>query len=959
MLNRYQDAMAIVRQFGKPDYFITMTCNPKWPEILQSIKPNERAEDRPDIVVRIFAGKVSELKRLIMKKQIFGPVISLIHVIEFQKRGLPHVHLLLKVAESHIPREPEKIDKVVCAEIPCPQQHPLLYSLVKAHMIHGPCGKFNVNSQCMKDNKCIKNFPKPFQESTDTDGTGFPLYRRRNNGRSILLRNGTIEVNNAFVVPYNVFLLQYFRCHINVEICCTVQATKYLHKYLYKGYDQSNFQLTENGDRIDYDEIANFLKSRFVGSTEAAYRLFALPLHYNSHAVEDLPVHLPHENFVTFSEDNALDVAASEAVRKTKLTAWFELNREEEIEFVSPRQQERYALRLLLLRVPSAKSFEDLRTHEETVWPTFMEAARARGLVDDDSEWCRCLDEMSNFAFASQLRETFAYILLFSCPSNAKDLFEKFSIALSEDFCRDFSVEVARNKALIAIQQILDVHQKKLVDYGLPTVDCERVIYPQFTDPERMAASSNSDRIASIANSEQKLIIDHVKSIVFDVHVADRIIFIDGAGGTGKTFIYNCLIDWMVGLNETVIPVAWTGMAATLLKGGRTSHSRFGLPLTFLETSVSKISVQSKEAELLRKAKLFIWDEASMIPVRALSVVDSLLRDIMQIQLPFGGKTFVFGGDFRQILPVVPNGGKIETVNNCIKKSPLWQHFKVMKLTVNMRASRSSQAFRDLLLSIGDGEYPNINGVVLLPNDLIMPENADIVKEIFGTNVNEIIKDPDSFSSRSILCPKNIHCDEINHRILNMLDGQSKVYFSLNTIQDDNNNLEFHYPTEFLDNLQISGLPPHKLELKNGAIVMLLRNLNLDNGLTNGTRLSVVEMYERSLKCRILTGTNSGNIVFLPKIDLIPSDTRLPFSFKRKQFPVKLAFAVTINKAQGQSLSKVGIYLPSPVFSHGQLYVAMSRVSEANDLKIRIETLTQSRLRNITRNIVYKEILTN
>ncbi|XP_053200752.1 uncharacterized protein LOC128385852 [Panonychus citri] len=993
MLHRYQDAMAIVRHFGKPDYFITMTCNPKWPEISLSMAANEKPEDRPDIVVRVFAGKVEELKNLIMKKKIFGPVVSLIHVIEFQKRGLPHVHMLLKVHHDYTPRQPDIIDKVVCAEIPCANQDPLLYSLVSSHMIHGPCGQFNMNSPCMKDNKCLKNFPKSFQESTNTDDSGFPLYRRRNNGRSVLLRNGTIEANNSFVVPYNVFLLKYFRCHINVEICCTVQATKYLHKYLFKGYDQSNFQVTQNGDRVDYDEIANFLKSRYVGSTEAAYRLFALPLHYNSHAVEDLPVHLPHQNFVTFSEDNALDVAASYAVKKTKLTAWFEANSQEDtqtfyyempifysfdrptkmwkkrqrncktigrLQFVSPRQQERYALRLLLLRVASAKSFEDLRTFEGNTYPTFMEAARARGLVDDDSEWYRCLNEMSHFAFAPQLRETFTYILVFSCPSNANALFEKFYTVLSEDFRRNFSENIARNKTLIAIQNLLDVHQKNLNDFGLPPVESERVIYPQFTEPERRIAIINSERISSMANSEQRLIIDYIKSVVFDVHTCDRIIFIDGAGGTGKTFIYNCLIDWMIGLNETVIPVAWTGMAATLLKGGRTSHSRFGLPLNFTETSVSKIAVQSKEADLLRKAKLFIWDEASMIPGRALSVVDSLLRDITGIQLPFGGKTFVFGGDFRQILPVVVNGGKAETINNCIKKSILWQHFKVMKLTNNMRAAESSQAFRDLILSIGDGTYPNQYGVVLLPPSIVLPQTSDIVQEVFGSDVNELLSNPDRFSSRSILCPKNIHCDDINHRILGMLSGESKTYLSLNTIEDSDDNSNFNYPTEFLDNLQISGLPPHKLELKKGAIVMLLRNLNLDNGLTNGTRLSVIEMFERSLKLRILTGANTGNIVFLPKINLIPSDTRLPFSFKRKQFPIKLAFAVTINKAQGQTLSKVGIYLPSPVFSHGQLYVAMSRVSGETNLKIKIDNLTRSQtINNITKNIVYKEVLTD
>ena len=190
------------------------------------------------------------------------------------------------------------------------------------------------------------------------------------------------------------------------------------------------------------------------------------------------------------------------------------------------------------------------------------------------------------------------------------------------------------------------------------------------------------------------------------------------------------------------------------------------------------------------------------------------------------------------------------------------------------------------------------------------------------------------------------------------MDGELRSYLSLNTIEGDDNESAFNYLTEFLDSLQISGLPPHELRLKKGAIVMLLRNLNVNNGLTNGTRLVVLEMYDNCLKLRIITGANTGAIIFLPRINLIPSDTRFPFTIKRKQFPIKLAFAITINKSQGQTLSKVGIVLHQPVFAHGQLYVAMSRVSDSTGLKMQI--LHDNRNNSVstrTRNIVYKEVL--
>ena len=155
-----------------------------------------------------------------------------------------------------------------------------------------------------------------------------------------------------------------------------------------------------------------------------------------------------------------------------------------------------------------------------------------------------------------------------------------------------------------------------------------------------------------------------------------------------------------------------------------------------------------------------------MIPNRALTVVDNLLRDITQIQLPFGGKTFVFGGDFRQILPVVPNGGKNETIANSIKKSVLWKHFKVLKLTINMRASESSQDFRDFLLDIGNGTYPNSLNIINIPERYLITPSSNIISEIFGSDVNNILRNPQLFSSRAILCPKNIECDIINKKLL-------------------------------------------------------------------------------------------------------------------------------------------------------------------------------------------------
>ena len=154
-----------------------------------------------------------------------------------------------------------------------------------------------------------------------------------------------------------------------------------------------------------------------------------------------------------------------------------------------------------------------------------------------------------------------------------------------------------------------------------------------------------------------------------------------------------------------------------------------------------------------------------------------------------------------------------------------------------------------------------------------------------------------------------------------------------------------------------NGLPPHKLILKKGAIIILLRNINLSDALCNGTRLKVKKLLQYCICAEIITGNNSGNTVLLPRIDLTISKDELPFEMKRRQFPTRLGYAMT-NKSQGQIFNKVGVYLPAPGFSLGQLYVTLSRVTTDKNLKIYIKNNASTNTDKIsTTNVVYNEIL--
>lgn len=178
--------------------------------------------------------------------------------------------------------------------------------------------------------------------------------------------------------------------------------------------------------------------------------------------------------------------------------------------------------------------------------------------------------------------------------------------------------------------------------------------------------------------------------------------------------------------------------------------------------------------------------------------------------------------------------------------------------------------------------------------------------------------------------------------------------------EDPNDALNF--PVEFINEQTPSGMPPHVLLLKKGVIIMLLRNLNPKKGLCNGTRLIVEEAGRNLLKAKIISKCNRNDIILIPRIDLAPTETTLPFTLKRRQFPIVPAYAITINKAQGQSFDHVGINLETAVFSHGQLYVALSRSRVASQVKVYIESNPQQgRLlndqRQFTRNVVFQEVL--
>ncbi|XP_073138140.1 uncharacterized protein [Henckelia pumila] len=413
MYQRYQDAMNLVQTYGKPYLMITMTCNPNWHEIKEQLLPGQSPQDRPDLITRIFKIKFDEFKKDVVDRGVLGRVRSYSYVIEYQKRGLPHVHMLVIFDNIDKLHTPNDFDSIVRAKIPSERDEPSLYEAVIHHMIHGPCGLINPHSPCMKDGKCKKNFPKPFVAYTSRGNDSYPLYQRRESMRVVSNNNDQVIIDNGWVVPYNPWLLLKYDCHINVEVCGGIKCVKYIYKYIHKGPDRVALELR---NRQNCDEIQQYVDGRWICPPEALWRIYSFEFSRMYPSVIRLQIHLPNEQLICFNPEQSLgNILENDDNSKTMLTKFFKMN-------YDPTMVEKFYLRILLNHVKGPSSFEELRKVNGITYTTFKEAAEMRGLLQQDDYICQCLQEACSSNMSSSLRRLFVSILVFCQPTGVREL---------------------------------------------------------------------------------------------------------------------------------------------------------------------------------------------------------------------------------------------------------------------------------------------------------------------------------------------------------------------------------------------------------------------------------------------------------------------------------------------------------------------------------------------------------
>ncbi|KAE8739271.1 hypothetical protein FOCC_FOCC015231 [Frankliniella occidentalis] len=1008
MKNRYQDAMAIVGRLGNPSYFLTITANAKWDEITQSTHPDNPSGE-PAVISRVFQLKLLELLRDLKSGAFFGKKAYIIYVIEFQKRGLPHAHVAFRVENGAM--QTSEVDRVIRANIPSEDEAGgRLKALVLQHMVHGPCAN-RTNLPCWDEDRraCSKFFPKPHTDVTHVDERGFWHYQRNSeNTATKEYRGQTVTISDCDIVPYNAALLLKYNCHLNVEIASTRKIIHYLFKYMTKGTPLTRVFVAREED--NGDEVEQYITRRHIGASDAAWRLLEFHVTGRDPTVQQLPIHLQDRQYVLFrpgEEADAIENSSSPLIQYFTRPNTPEFDNLTYLDFhekynlltkeptnsrnpviphpngthfirkrskedskvcrmfwVAPNRGELFYLRVLLTHLP-CRGFDDLCSRGGIGCTSLQGAARALGLVNDDDEYLAAMHEAAVFMTGPRLRGFFVLLCNVGAPVSNIWADDQLRNKICADLLERYpgSPDRAYNAALLEIDRALRRQGSELADHMLPSAQDdttelgrERLLYDVQTLKDFV------QRWEPDLSEEQKSVLKYVRDVC-NPQCSDpptsRLMFLDAPGGYGKSTLLQVVAADARSRGDIVLCVASSGIAALNLDGGTTAHSMFKLPLDLGDgTGYWNLRNTQQRADLIREAKLIIFDEISMAHKFLVEILDRSLRDLMGRNEVMGGKVCLFSGDFRQIPPVVPSAKTpSDVVFASLKCSHLWPHFRQFRLTQPQR-TRGDDEYSSFLLSVGNdtlpqhvfGEGADTHRLMALPDIQALHKLDDLIQCVYPPN---ILRDPDACATRAILCAHNINVREVNNAVMAQLPGETHQLVSVDFVEQEMEGLDLDLETLHL--AEGKGVPNHVINLKVGAVCLIMRNLNMAEKLVNGSKVIIERISPRLITVR---KPGSQELIGIPRILFkFPVIDGSAVLMCRRQFPLQVCYGMTVHKSQGQTIAKAGIDLRSDCFTHGQLYVALSRTRRAEHLSVLV---SHDRLMNGTtyvKNIVYQELL--
>ncbi|XP_027941254.1 uncharacterized protein LOC114195057 [Vigna unguiculata] len=602
------------------------------------------------------------------------------------------------------------------------------------------------------------------------------------------------------------------------------------------------------------DEVQQYLDVRWICAPKALWKIFRFTIYQMNPVVERLQIHLPNRQQVRFyKHQNIKDVLNDDNNSKTMLTQFFALNQRDpqsrtflyrkipehycwnnrhkewyprrsnkkvigRIYTVSPFEGDKFFLWVLLSHIRGPTSWEYLLSPNETYCYTFKKAAEKWGFLESDNNIHECLVEASTLQMPYALRRLFVAILLFCEPTDVRSLWNQFHTYMLEDYTST-NTFVNENFIPILLRDLNDLliqHGKTIKDFDLPPLSYDALattLVPRIIQEELSIQIPNED----VGNVHK---LNHDQLITFNTILdvincnQSQVFFVDGPGGTNKTFLYRTLIAHCRSNDQIILAIASSGIAATLLPGGRTAHSRFKIPINVEASSFCSISKQSDLVKLIKTTKAIIWDEAPMINRYVLEALNQTLKDILDSDAPFGGKVIILGGDFRQVLPVVQKGTKAQMIFACIINSHLWSNTKILHLQQNMR-SLQDHNFVEYLMRIKNGIEPTqVDDMVKIPQQLAITwEGETSIQHLIHQTFPELqfhTCDASYMVERAILTPKNEDVEKLNDIIINLFPGEERNLLSFDEVEGDTYHL---YQHEYSHTISPGGLPPHNLKV--------------------------------------------------------------------------------------------------------------------------------------------------